>query len=77
MRFQIHAERELTRFMSENLEKRAHVDKIRLIAATTSKFELEIAELRHIFKCGECRHLFRDFGDPFRPRKRKALTQAA
>ena len=63
--------------MPKNFEKDGHIDKIRLIAATTSKFELEVRELRHIFRCRSCLELFLALRDPFRPKKEKELKRAA
>jgi hypothetical protein len=63
--------------MSRKPEKSVHIDKIRLIAAATSKFELRVGELRHMVRCSECLHLFRDSRDPFRPAQRKAAKLAA
>jgi hypothetical protein len=64
--------------MSRSPRKTFHVDKIRVITAATTKFELTVRELRHIFKCDECLDILGGIRDPFRHADRKgAPTKAA
>jgi hypothetical protein len=51
-----------------------HIDKTRLHAAATTKFELTVEELRHMLKCNECLGTLSDLRDKFHATKSKART---
>jgi hypothetical protein len=57
-------------------EQGPHIEKTRLRAAATTKFELTVEELRHMLKCNECLNIFSDLRDKFRAAKSKAQGRA-
>ncbi len=58
-------------------EQGAHIEKARMHAAATTKFELTVEELRHVLKCNACMGTLSDLRDKFRAAKSKARTRAA
>jgi hypothetical protein len=57
-------------------EQGPHIDKTRLQAAASTKFELTVEELRHMLRCDACLETLSALQEKFRAAKSKARARA-